>query len=85
MSIEPNNSQTPFAASTIAKFIDVQIENLKDVKTDLEIANEIGYETTLIISMFRHGLLPVPLGDVPRLARALGVDAGHLFRLALEQ
>ncbi len=85
MSIDSDNSDSPFATSAIAKFIDAQIENLKDVKTDLEIANETGYETTFIISMFRHGLLPVPLDNVPRLARALGVDAEHLLRLALEQ
>ena len=38
-----------------------------------------------MISMFKRGETKVPLEKIPALARALRVDPGHLFRLALEQ
>ena len=38
-----------------------------------------------MISMFKRGEVRVPLDKIPLLAKALHVDPGHLFRLALEQ
>lgn len=85
MTIEPTKPGMPFANSAIAKFLDKQIDNLKGVKTQREIANEIGYYKPNMISMFKRGEAKVPLEKIPQLAKALNVDAGHLFRLALEQ
>ncbi|MGO9773597.1 MAG: helix-turn-helix domain-containing protein [Roseiarcus sp.] len=85
MTIEPTKPGMPFANSAIAKFLDTQIDNLKGVKTQREIAGEIGYDKPNMISMFKRGEAMVPLEKIPLLAKALGVDAGHLFRLALEQ
>jgi transcriptional regulator with XRE-family HTH domain len=75
----------PFAESAIAKYLDKKIEELKGVKTQREIAMEIGYDKPNLISMFKRGESRVPLDKIPLLAKALGVDPAHLFRLALEQ
>jgi transcriptional regulator with XRE-family HTH domain len=75
----------PFENGAVARYIDKQIDALKGVKTQREIAAEIGYEKPNIISMFKHGEVKVPLDKIPALAKALHVDPAHLFRLALEQ
>jgi transcriptional regulator with XRE-family HTH domain len=75
----------PFAESSVAKYLDKQIEALKGVKTQREIAADIGYEKANMISMFKRGEVKVPLDKIPALAKSLHVDPGHLFRLALEQ
>ena len=75
----------PFPDSAIARYLGRQIEALKGVKTQREIATEAGYEKANIISMFKHGEAKVPLDKIPVLAKALHVDPTHLFRLALEQ
>jgi transcriptional regulator with XRE-family HTH domain len=75
----------PFADSAIARYLDKQIEALRGVKTQREIANEIGYEKPNMISMFKRGEARVPLDKIPLLAKALHVDPAHLFRLGLEQ
>ena len=85
MITEPTKPGMPFANSAIANFLDKQIDSMKGVKTQREIANEIGYDKPNMISMFKRGEAKVPLDKIPQLAKALGVDAGHLFRLALEQ
>lgn len=85
MNEETNRPGMPFAQSSIAKYLDKQIEALKGVKTQRQIAAEIGYEKPNMISMFKRGEVRVPLDKIPALAKALEVDPGHLFRLALEQ
>src|SRR5271157_5534513 len=75
----------PFANSSIAKYLDRRIDNLKGVKTQREIAVEIGYEKPNMISMFKRGETKVPLDKIPLLAKALHVDPAHLFRMAMEQ
>jgi transcriptional regulator with XRE-family HTH domain len=75
----------PFATVPIAEYLDKQIHALKGVKTQRQIAAEIGYGKPNMISMFKRGEVRVPLDKIPALAKALEVDPGHLFRLALEQ
>jgi len=75
----------PFADSAVAKYIDKKIDELKGVKTQREIAAEIDYDKPNMISMFKRGEARVPLDKIPLLAKALGVDPAHMFRLALEQ
>src|SRR5438270_13100393 len=58
---------------------------LKGVKTQREIAVEIGYDKPNMISMFKRGEMKVPLEKIPALAKAVEADPAHLFRLALEQ
>lgn len=71
--------------SAIAKYLTKQIDAISHVKSQREIAAEIGYDKANIISMFKRGETKVPLDRVPALAKALFVDPAHLFRLALEQ
>lgn len=75
----------PFERSALAKFLETRIEELKGVKTQREIAREIGYEKPNILSMFKRGDSKVPLDRIPGMARALGADPVHLLRLAIEQ
>ena len=75
----------PFADSAIARYLDKQIDSLKGVKTQREIAAEIGYDKPNLISMFKRGETKIPLDKIPLLAKAVGADASHLFRLALDQ
>ena len=75
----------PFADSAIAGYLDKQIDSLKGVKTQREIAAEIGYDKPNLISMFKRGETKIPLDKIPLLAKAVGADASHLFRLALDQ
>ena len=84
-SVQETRPGMPFAGTTVAKYIDRQIDALKGVKTQREIAAEIGYDKPNMISMFKRGEVKVPLDKVPALAKALHVDPAHLFRLALEQ
>lgn len=75
----------PYADTALAKYIDKQIDALKGVKTQRDIAHEMGYSAPNIISMFKRGEMKVPLDKVPPLAKALHVDLKHLFRLWIEQ
>lgn len=75
----------PHEDSAIAVYLSKQIEALSGVKSQREIAYEVGYEKPNIISMLKRGETKVPLDKVPALAKALHVDPTHLFRLALEQ
>lgn len=75
----------PHEDSAIAVYLTKQIEALSGVKSQREIAYEVGYEKPNIISMLKRGETKVPLDKVPALAKALHVDPAHLFRLALEQ
>src|ERR1035441_9580889 len=74
----------PHANTALAKFLDRRIDALKGVKTQREIAAEIGYAKPNIVSMFKRGECKVPLEKIPALAKALGVDPAHLFRLGFE-
>jgi transcriptional regulator with XRE-family HTH domain len=81
---EPSSSGTP-ARSTIGAYLEKQLDALKGRKTQRDIARELGYTNPNIISMFKAGETKVPLEKIPALAKALHVDPGHLFRIAMEQ
>lgn len=71
--------------SKIAEYLSRKIDALRGVKSQREIAMEIGYEKPNMISMFKRGEAKVPLDKVPSLAAAINVDPAYLFRLAIEQ
>ena len=75
----------PHADSKIAKYLTKQIDALSGVKSQREIAVEMGYEKPNIISMFKRGETKIPLDKIPALARAINVDPSYLFRMAMEQ
>lgn len=71
--------------SKIAAYLAKQIDALSGIKSQREIATEMGYEKGNIISMFKTGEVKVPLDKIPALAKAINVDPAFLFRLAMEQ
>jgi len=72
----------PVPPITVAEFI---ADRLAEVdKTEREIAEACGFETSNAISMFKKGQLKVPLDRVGSLAKALDVDPAHLLRLAMQ-
>lgn len=82
-----NNSgaKLPYENSKIANLLRDRIQALQPKKSQREIAAEIGYDKPNVLSMYKRGEAKVPLDRIPAFAKALQVDAGHLFRLALEQ
>jgi hypothetical protein len=75
----------PHADTPLSKFLTKQIEALAGVKNQREIAAEVGYDKPNVISMIKTGDTKLPLDKVPALAKSLGVDPKHLFRLTIEQ
>ncbi|MGJ0427533.1 helix-turn-helix domain-containing protein [Methylocystis sp.] len=75
----------PHADTALCKFVTKQIAALSGVKSQREIAAEVGYDRPNIISMIKNGVTALPLDKVPAFAKALDVDPRHLFRLTLEQ
>lgn len=75
----------PFAATTMTKFLSRRLDELKGEKTYAQVARELDYPHSNIISMFKSGETKVPLEKIPALAKALDVDVAHLLRLGLEQ
>lgn len=79
-------SKGPFSENMIADYITKQIEIQSQLRrTQRDIAAECGYDKPNMISMFKTGVAKVPLEKIPALAKALGVDPAHLFRLAMQQ
>ena len=75
----------PHAETPLAQYLTKQIDALSGIKTQREIAAELGYDKPNMISMLKRGETKVPLDKIPALAKALHVDPAHLFRLAMEQ
>lgn len=75
----------PYAGTRIAAYLSKTIDALSSIKSQREIAAEIGYEKPNMVSMFKRGEAKVPLDKIPLLAKALNVDSAFLFRLAMEQ
>lgn len=79
-------SKGPKTASGIKvhEFISAQLDIAKSMgKTQRDIAEAVGYDKPNPINMMAKGTMKVPMDKIPALARALNVDAGFLFRLAL--
>lgn len=75
----------PYEDSAIANYLRKQIDALAPLKSQREIAAEMGYEKPNILSMFKRGEAKVPLDRIPAMAKALNVDPIFLFRLSMEQ
>lgn len=53
--------------------------------TQLEMSRELGYDNPNIVSMWKRGVLKVPVEKLPMLAKILGVDPAHMARIALRE
>lgn len=67
--------------TTVAEFIADRLA--ESDKTQREIAEECGFESSNIITMFKTGATKLPLNRVGPLAKAIDVDPAHLLRLVM--
>ncbi|SER28961.1 hypothetical protein SAMN05216548_114115 [Faunimonas pinastri] len=75
----------PFEHTRLASYLSKQIDAIQGMKTQRQIADEVGYDKPNMISMIKRGEARVPMDKIPLLAKSLNVDPAFLFRLAMEQ
>ena len=68
---------------TVAEFIADKLAATD--KTQRQIAEECGFESPNVITMFKQGLTKLPINRVGPLAKALDVDPAHLLRLVMNE
>lgn len=68
---------------SVAEYLADQID--QSPKSQLEIAQEAGFDTPNIITMFKQGKTKIPLIRVGPLAIALGINPRHLLRMVLSE
>ena len=78
-------TRKPHGNTTLAKYVERRVLELKSKKSQAEIAAEAGYVNQNMITMIKQGASKVALDRVPTLARALETDPAFLMRMALEQ
>jgi len=71
------------ARITVADFIADRLA--ESDKTQREIAEECGFLTPNIITMFKKGDTKVPINRIGSLAKALEVDPAYLLRLVMSE
>ncbi|SNR78283.1 hypothetical protein [Puniceibacterium sediminis] len=54
-------------------------------KTQTEIANEVGFERSNVISMLKTGVMRMPIERIPAFSRATGIDPLMLTRVAMRE
>lgn len=54
-------------------------------KTQVEVAEELGYQRPNIITMFKQGKTKIPISVAPRLAKAIGVDPNFFLRMVMNE
>lgn len=54
-------------------------------KSQKEIAKEAGYDRPNVLSMMKTGVTKIPVGRVPAIARACGVDPKVMLSLVMEE
>lgn len=69
--------------TSVAEFIADRLA--ESDKTQRQIAEECGFETPNIITMFKKGKTKVPLNRIGALAKAIGSDPAHLLRLVMNE
>lgn len=67
--------------TTVAKFLSEQIDMSQ--KSEIEIAEAIGFTDPNIITMFMQGQTKVPLTHVEALANILEIDSAHFMRMVM--
>lgn len=72
---------------TVAEYLERQIDLItkSKIKTQSEIAQDLGYDKPNIITMFKQGRTKLPFPKVIPLARSIGVDPVHLLRVVLSE
>lgn len=68
---------------SVAKYLDNQIT--MSSKTQIQIAEEIGYDKPNIITMVKQGKTRLPVNKIVPMAKALGIDPVYFTRLVLQE
>lgn len=68
---------------TIAQYLAAQIA--LSPKTQTEIAREMGFSTPNLITMIKKGAVKLPMAQVMPMAKALGIDPLHLYKMAMQE
>ena len=71
------------APMTVAEYLSEQIHLCG--KTQLEISREAGFNRPNIISMLKSGQTKLPITKIAPVAKALGVDPMHLFKMVMRE
>lgn len=69
--------------SKSARFITRLCNNSE--KSQIEIADEVGFDKPNIITMIKQGRIKIPVPRIPALAKALDTDPGALLDMVLEE
>ena len=70
-------------AETVTQQIAITQERLG--LSDDQLAAALGYESGNVVTCIKKGLMRLPVGKVPELARALNLDQGQLMRMVLKE
>lgn len=70
-------------AETVKQQIAIAQERLG--LSDDQLAAALGYESGNVVACIKKGLMRLPAGRVPELARALDLDPGQLMRMVLKE
>lgn len=76
-------NKTKSNSISVADYISQQMNLSGKLQTD--IAEEIGLDKPNVISMIKNGKTKIPLRKISKLAKAVGVDPKHLFRLCMRE
>lgn len=68
---------------SVAKYISQQLQICG--KSQIEVANDLGYENPNVITMFKQGKTKLPIVKVKLLANSLGVDPIFLLKLVMTE
>lgn len=75
----------PYEHSSLVRFLQKRVTELKPRKTQTAIAMEAGFKQATMLANLKAGTSRLPLDRVPALAKALECDPARLFQLAFEQ
>ena len=78
-------NRRPFQETRLAKYVSKRVLELRNKKSQIEIATEAGYANPNMVAMLKNGASKLALDRVPSMAKALECDPAYLIRLALEQ
>lgn len=78
-------TRKPYEKTRLVPFLDRHVLALRGTKSQIEIAEEAGFNSPNMLAMIRSGANKLPIDRVPGLAKALGVDPARLLQLAIEQ
>lgn len=74
-----------YAHTRLAVLLQRRLSALAPYRSQKELAAEAGLQNPNLLSMYKTGEERVPLGRVPGLAKALGIEPHLMARLAIEQ